>query len=280
MKFRTELPVPSGQPVTHADRLLMLGSCFSTEVGSRLLRDGFDTTVNPTGTLYNPLSIARTIGLLESGRRYSAADLFENQGLWRSFDHHSSLAAPSPEAAVELINAAMIRGAEALAGATQIFVTFGTAWVYELPDGTTVCNCHKLPAARFTRRRLSVDEIVQTWEPVLRRYSDRKFTFTVSPIRHVADGLHGNQLSKATLLLAIDRLVQQTSNAVYFPAYEALIDDLRDYRFYAADMKHPSEVAVDYVYSLFAASRFDSATASRAAEAARSSRAASHRPLH
>lgn len=278
MKFRTELNVGRGVPVSHSHRLLMLGSCFTDEVGARLVRDGFNATVNPTGTLYNPLSVARTLQLLEAGKQYGADELFENQGLWRSFDHHSSLADADPAVALAKINDAMARGAEALAEATHLVVTLGTAWVFELPDGRTVCNCHKLPASRFVRRRLSVDEIVDAWSPLLQRYSSRcQFIFTVSPIRHTADGLHGNQLSKATLLLAIDRLAE-LYGVEYFPAYEALVDDLRDYRFYAADMKHPSEVAVDYVYSLFAASHFTADTLREAEACRRRWLAAAHRP--
>ncbi|MDE5912073.1 MAG: GSCFA domain-containing protein [Muribaculaceae bacterium] len=279
MNFRTALQVPTGTEITHRDRLLMLGSCFSTEVGARLLRDGFNTTVNPTGTLYNPMSVAKTIGLLESCTPILPGHLFENQGLWRSFDHHSSLSDPDRDKALEKINSAITAGHKALQEATHVFVTFGTAWVFELPEGGIVCNCHKLPPRNFIRRRVTVNEIVGTWTPILRRHPDKHFTFTVSPIRHTADGLHGNQLSKSTLLLAVDELCAGGA-AEYFPAYEALIDDLRDYRFYAADMKHPSDVAVDYVYSLFASARFSQSTMTRAAEAARASRRAAHRPLH
>lgn len=275
MKFRTELTVAPGHQITHSDSILTLGSCFSTEIGDRLRHDGFNAVTNPTGTLYNPLSIARTIEVLEQHKLYTEEDIFLNQGLWRSFDHHSSLADADPIKALEKINSAIERGTKALSEATQIFVTFGTAWVYEhRATGSTVCNCHKLPAAEFTRRRLTVDEITECWRPIIDRYPSKHFVFTVSPIRHTADGLHGNQLSKATLLLAIEEL-----GADYFPAYEALVDDLRDYRFYAADMKHPSPVAADYVYDLLAASRFSPETMKLAAERAAVSRAALHRPL-
>ncbi|MDE7388066.1 MAG: GSCFA domain-containing protein [Muribaculaceae bacterium] len=276
MKFRTELTVEPSAPLTHADLLLMLGSCFTDEVGARLQADGFRAEVNPSGTLYNPLSVARTVEMLECGREYVAEDFFENQGLWRSFDHHSSLASADLSAAVARVNAAMNRGADALREASCVIVTFGTAWVFTLPDGTVVCNCHKLPAARFVRRRLSVDEIVDAWRPILRRYADRRFIFTISPIRHIADGLHGNQLSKATLLLAVDRLCEEFG-AEYFPAYEALMDDLRDYRFYAADMKHPSDIAVDYVYDLFAAAHFSADTLREALACRKAHRASMHR---
>lgn len=226
--------------------LLMLGSCFTTEVGARLAADGFNVCINPTGNVYNPLSAARTVCNLAEGRRYGEEDLIENQGLWRSLDHHTRLAAPTPDEALRRINGSMEEGGAALAGATHVIITFGTAWVFER-RGRVVCNCHKLPDREFVRRRLSVGEIVDAWQPVIDRYPQKRFIFTVSPIRHLADGLHGNQLSKATLLLAVDAL----RDAGYFAAYEVLIDELRDYRYYAADKVHPSPEAVDRVYELF-----------------------------
>lgn len=247
-KQRTELNVrpATGHLIGRDSSLLMLGSCFTTEVGSRLLESGMDVCVNPTGNVYNPLSAARTLENLTRRRVYTAADLIENQGLWRSLDHHTRLAAPSPDEALERINGSMREGGDALERASHIIVTFGTAYVFER-NGTVVCNCHKLPAREFVRRRLGVDEIVDAWQPLIDSRPQTRFIFTVSPIRHVADGLHGNQLSKSTLLLAIDAL----RNADYFPAYEVLIDELRDYAYYASDLVHPSAEAVDRVYRLF-----------------------------
>ncbi|MDE6513575.1 MAG: GSCFA domain-containing protein [Muribaculaceae bacterium] len=232
--------------ITADSHILLLGSCFTTEVGNRLAADGFHAVVNPTGNLYNPLSVARTIANIEAGRRYELRDLVEVQGLWRSLDHHTRLAAPTPAEALGRINGSMQSAAEAFAAADVVIVTFGTAYVFER-NGTVVCNCHKLPAREFIRRRLSVDEIVAVWQPIIDRYPEKKFLFTVSPIRHKADGLHGNQLSKATLHLAIDAL----RNVGYFEAFEILIDDLRDHRFYAADDVHPSAEAVDEIYRRF-----------------------------
>lgn len=227
-------------------RILMLGSCFTTEIGSRLTADGYRATVNPTGNVYNPLSAALTLRNLAEGKEYTAKDLIEVQGLWRSLDHHTRLAAPTAEEALQRINGSMRQGAEALREATDVIITFGTAYVFER-QGRVVCNCHKLPAREFVRRRLSVNEIIDAWQPLIDRWPSKRFLFTVSPIRHVADGLHGNQLSKATLLLGIDAL----ERADYFPAYEVLIDELRDYAFYASDLVHPAPAAVDRIHSLF-----------------------------
>lgn len=245
---RTELKTDRIGGIGADSRLLLLGSCFTTEVGSRLAADGYNATFNPTGNVYNPLSAARTLNNLENRRRYSASDLIEVQGLWRSLDHHTRLAAPTPDEALNRINGSMELGARALAEATHVIITFGTAYVFER-NGTVVCNCHKLPAREFVRRRLDITEITDAWQPVIDRYPDKQFIFTVSPIRHTADGLHGNQLSKSTLLLAIDAL----RDALYFPAYETLIDELRDYEFYASDLVHPSPEAVNKVYDHFKA---------------------------
>lgn len=248
---RTEIklrPVANGGAIGRSSSILMLGSCFTTEVGSRLTADGLRACVNPTGNVYNPLSAARTLLNLEQGRRYTEADLIEVQGLWRSLDHHTRLAAPTPDEALRRINQSMDEGARALAEASHVIITFGTAYVFERA-GQVVCNCHKLPAREFVRRRLGVEEIIAAWQPLIDRWPDKRFIFTVSPIRHVADGLHGNQLSKATLLLAIDSL----RGCDYFPAYEVLIDELRNYEFYASDLVHPAPQAVDRIYELFKA---------------------------
>lgn len=245
---RTEVKLtPRPSIVRGESSLLMLGSCFAQEVGARLQADGFDATVNPTGNAYNPLSAARTLLNLDARRVYEPADLIFNQGLWRSLDCHTRLAAPTVDEALERINAAVAAGHEALRRATHVVVTFGTAWVFER-EGRVVCNCHKLPDREFTRRRLSPEEIVDAWQPLIDRWPRKRFIFTVSPIRHLADTLHGNQLSKATLLLAIDAL----RGADYFPAYEVVIDELRDYDFYAPDLVHPAPAAADRVAELFA----------------------------
>ena len=228
------------------EHLFMIGSCFTTEVGRRLEAEGLDICINPTGNAYNPLSVARTIINLLRAKEYRKEDLILNQGLWRSFDHHTRLAAPTPEEALARINNSMKQGREALLSATHVIATFGTAWVWER-QGQVVCNCHKLPDREFIRRRLSIPEIVDTWQPIIDQFPDKQFIFTVSPIRHLAQGAHANQLSKATLLLAIDQL----KNCSYFPAYEIVFDELRDYRFYKDDRVHPSDEAVDIIFRRF-----------------------------
>ena len=217
-------------------------------------------TCNPFGTLYNPLSIAQAINLQSS---ISNLQLINHDGLWHSMAHHGSFSRPTKEETEQAVRASIETMQQALAEATVVIVTFGTAWVYEMRgDGLSVTgygivgNCHKLPESCFTRRRLSVDEIVAAWRPILERYTDKHWIFTISPIRHIRDGLHENQLSKATLLQAIDRLTADqrlTTNDQrhYFEAFEIMLDELRDYRFYADDLVHPSSLAVNYIWERF-----------------------------
>lgn len=284
MQFRTELTPPkAAYPVSYAHKMVLMGSCFSENIGNWLSDHYLDVTVNPFGILYNPASIAQGLRLLIAEKVYTEADLFEHQGLYRSFDHHSRFAASTLPQALQLINDSRQTATRQLQQADWLLITFGTAWVYsQKQEQRVVANCHKLPERLFERRRLSVSEIVAEWSELL----DKLFTlnpnlrilFTVSPIRHIKDTLPGNQLSKATLLLAIDELTHYSDRIHYFPAYELMIDDLRDYRFYASDMLHPSEVAIDYIRSKFADTYFSDATKQLFSECEKFKRALEHRP--
>ena len=245
MKLQTLVDIaPSPWKIGYDDQILLLGSCFADEIGDQMAQRYLQVTCNPFGTLYNPLSIAQALNLQSS---ISNLQLINHDGLWHSMAHHGSFSRPTKEEAEQAVRASIDTMQQALAEATVIIVTFGTAWVYEM-SGAIIANCHKLPENRFTRRRLSVDEIVAAWRPILDRYPDKHWLFTVSPIRHIRDGLHENQLSKATLLQAIECL---TAEAVYFPSFEIMLDELRDYRFYADDLVHPSNLAVNYIWERF-----------------------------
>ena len=259
MKLITPIDItPSTWHIGYDDRILMLGSCFSDEIGAQMAQRALQVTCNPFGTLYNPLSIAQAINLPSTIFNLQSA-IVEHDGLWHSMFHHGSFSRPTREQTEQAVADSIETMQKALSEASVVIVTFGTAWVYEM-DGVVVGNCHKLPAERFTRRRLSVEEIVAAWEPILAQYNDKHWIFTVSPIRHIKDGLHENQLSKATLLMAVEHLTAQRSNSatirqakpVYFPSYEIVLDELRDYRFYADDLVHPSSMAVQYVWERFA----------------------------
>ena len=247
--------IPSERKIGYKDKILMLGSCFSDEIGEQMKQRNMSVTCNPFGTLYNPLSIANAI---HSSFVHCTSYIVHHDGLWHSMMHHGSFSRPTREEAEEAVKASIETMQNALQEATVVIVTFGTAWIYEM-KGEIVGNCHKLPADRFTRRRLTVEEIVAAWQPIIERYPDKHWIFTVSPIRHIKDGLHENQLSKATLLMAIEQLLdnrqsivpRQSSNRHYFPSYEILLDELRDYRFYADDLVHPSSLAVNYIWERF-----------------------------
>ncbi len=257
MKLQTIVEiVPSSWKIGYEDKILMLGSCFSDEIGEQMKQRNMSVTCNPFGTLYNPLSIANAI---HSSFVHCTSYIVHHDGLWHSMMHHGSFSRPTKEEAEEAVKASIETMQQALREATVVIVTFGTAWVYEM-NGEVVANCHKLPADRFTRRRLTVEEIVTAWQPIIERYPDKHWIFTVSPIRHIKDGLHENQLSKSTLLMAIEQLLdnrqsivpRQSSNRHYFDSYEILLDELRDYRFYADDLVHPSSLAVNYIWERFA----------------------------
>mgnify|MGYP003417261012 CR=1 FL=1 len=254
MKLYTSVDIaPSPKKIAYNDKILLLGSCFADNIGTKFGEYYFQTTVNPYGTLYNPASIAKAISGIGNG--VSDIGFVEHNGLWHSLSHHGSFSRADKEDLVRACEQSKVQLREALQQASIMIITFGTAWVYEYED-KVVANCHKLPANRFVRRRMTVDEIVEIWQPILAAMPDKHWIFTVSPIRHVKDGLHENQISKAILLQAVDRLTaKQLDSPIgglsYFPSYEIMLDELRDYRFYAEDMVHPSDVAVDYIWQRF-----------------------------
>ena len=244
MNFRTVIDPPRNPGyLDHRQHLLLLGSCFVENVGAWLQQRKFDVDINPFGTLYNPESIARNWERIVSGSPFTADNLFQANGLWHSYDHHSRFSSPDRECALGHINRRLARAHDRLPETDRIVVTWGSAYAYRLhATGEVVANCHKQPAALFSRELLPVEAIGARWLPLVRHIETTlprcRVLFTVSPIRHLSDGAHGNQLSKATLLLAIDRLQRESRICDYFPSYEIVMDDLRDYRFYDTDMTH------------------------------------------
>lgn len=282
MKFRTEIEARRGGfAISHDDKIVLLGSCFSDNVGARLQRDGFDVCFNPLGPLYNPLSLARLLTGLLNERQYTEADFIKDSaGVYHCLDFASRYQHSDPMALADKLNAEFSQLRESVLAADFIALTFGSSVVYSLSDSIdlTVGNCHKFPGSMFTRLAVSPAEIERIMSPILSqlRAMGKNIILTVSPIRHLADGLHGNQLSKARLLLACDLL---SSLAEYFPAYEIMLDDLRDYRFYDRDLKHPSEMACDYVYEKFCERYFTHSTIEKAIKAREASMRADHRPI-
>lgn len=249
MKLQTPVtPEPAPVSVSYNDRIAVLGSCFADEIGKRLSEAGFRVLCNPFGTLYNPVSIGNAVARLTSGTPFTAGDVVEmgaGAGRYCSFWHHTSFSRESPEEFLEHANARLAEAAAFWKECNRVIVTLGTAWAFRF-DGTgeTVANCLKRPAAEFTRYRLSVPQTAAILQGMMQRHAGKQFIFTVSPIRHLADGAHGNQLSKSTLLLA-------TEGLPYFPAYEIMMDELRDYRWWAEDMVHPSQQAAAYLCDRF-----------------------------
>lgn len=285
-KFRTELtPRRASFTLDYPTPILSIGSCFAVHIGERLARYKFPVRNNPFGILYNPASMLQALERLLSGRAYEPGDLFEHQGLWHSYDHHGDFSHPDPEICLQRINESLRSGAQHLADSRRLLLTFGTAFVFEQVERRQiVANCHKVPADHFRRYRLPVREIVDQWAPLLRRLHAQRpalrVIVSVSPVRHLRDGLVENQRSKAALVLALDELCRRLDFLHYFPAYELLLDDLRDYRFYDRDLSHPSPVAVDYIWEHFQATFFDDRTRQIRKRVGEIIAARAHRPLH
>lgn len=290
MELTTRIDItPSTDKIKHGDTVLTLGSCFADEMGERMDHEKFDVVVNPFGTLYNPSSICAHVLRCLSERYYQAGDpeIFEADGLWHSWMHHGSFSDPDRDKLLSRLNAMLHLTAQTLRTARWLIVTFGTAYVYRLKqNGMLVANCHKQPDSLFLRERIPAVDIADMWKQALQLLSavnpQLKVIFTVSPIRHRRDGLHQNQLSKAELLLGIDALSASATLSElhsYFPSYEILLDELRDYRFYANDLAHPSQMAVDYIYERFCHTYMTPGTMALAAQCRDVYRALAHLPF-
>lgn len=283
MRFRTEIePQRTLGWIEPGTAITLLGSCFSDNIGERLVRDGFDCIHNPLGPLFNPLSISRAIELAMSGGEYLPDMLEAGPRGWHCMDFASRYSGNDPIEVCSTANGHLRLLSQRLQTSKPhiLALTLGSAFVYMLDGKRPVGNCHKFPAQRFERIRLDVDRIVDAIASATRSLSDNtKIILTVSPVRHLDDGLHGNTLSKAILHLACEQLVQQNPKINYFPAYEMLMDDLRDYRFYADDLKHPSAMACEYIYSHFCDTYMTAQTREYASRCRKEAAQANHRPI-
>lgn len=262
MDFRTKIDIPKQNfDIDYSSKILLLGSCFTTQIGEILKDYKFNTVVNPFGVLYNPYSIRNSIELLTTNKEFTNEDIIQtnptdkiSQKKYASFFHHSSFARLSKEDFLENANEHLRKASQFLKAADTVIITLGTSWIYKLKEnGMVVSNCHKRLSSEFTRERMTTSQVKQALENIINMLPDKKIIFTVSPIRHFKDGAHQNTISKATLQLAIEEITQKynTSKICYFPSFEIIIDELRDYRFYAEDMVHPSDVAVKYIFERF-----------------------------
>jgi hypothetical protein len=285
MEFKTTVNIePSNVKIGYSDPVMFIGSCFATSIGKKFDEGHMPVLINPSGTVYNPASVAITLDTITRGEKYSGKDLFNYGGTWLSFDHYTDFSSENDEDVLTKINDRMLSAKNFLSSARFLFITFGTARIYRFREtGRIVSNCHKIPGKRFAHELLTVEEIVNLWGVQLSRikslFPGLTVIFTISPVRHWKDGAHGNQVSKSILFLAIEELLKHPSAPGYFPAYELLMDDLRDYRFYDDDMLHPSSQAIDYIWQAFKDSYFDSKTGELYEEVTGISRAVIHRFL-
>lgn len=300
MKLQTPVAdEPCKVGISYKDKIMMLGSCFTDNIGRQLVDYGFDVCVNPFGTLYNPVSILRSVERLISGTPFIAEDCVQigaGDSRWCSFSHHTSFARASREEFLEHANMALKAAHEHFLSCTKVIITLGTSWCFRHKESDAiVSNCLKHPASEFFRERLSAAEVTEALRRIVELCCEssagvcpKQFIFTVSPIRHFKDGAHGNQISKSALLLGIDDLLaglpaDLSMNpfyfADYFPAYEIVMDELRDYRFYAEDMCHPTQQTVDYIRERFLGWALHADESPRLQEKIREYRRSCHIPL-
>ena len=257
MKFRTDIEInPITPQIEHNQSILTIGSCFAENIGDYFSKLKFDTLVNPFGVLYNSASINSSIELALAAKPFTAVELIFDQGEWHSFYHHSNFSHHEPGIVLEKINVSAKHVREFLEKVDWVVLSLGTSFVYQHKErNIIVSNCHKLPQKEFEKIFLSVDQntvYLSNLITLIRELNpNSKFIFTVSPIRHWKDGAHENQLSKGSLHLSIQNVLEIFKGAYYFPSYEILIDELRDYRFYAKDMIHPSSEAIEYIWEKF-----------------------------
>ena len=287
-QYFTTVDIPdNGWNIGYKDRLMLIGSCFTENIGEKFNLMKFNTDINPFGIIYNPSSIAKSLNRLIGGELYSSGNLIEHQEIWCSFDHHSRFSGSTVEETLDKINGRLVHSTDFLKKATYLIITFGTAWIWQRKaTGEVVSNCHKFPASDFERIRLSFDEIIEEYRKTLMKLwnfnPDLKIIFTISPVRYMKDGAWENQLSKSTLQLAVAGLLSDfgKEKCFYFPAYEIMMDELRDYRFYASDLIHPNQVAIDHIWEKFAKKFMNEETLGISRQIIKIKKAMSHRPFN
>ncbi len=283
MDLITGVQLPdTASEISYNTPVMFLGSCFSNEIGYRMAAGKLPVMTNPHGTLFNPFSVATAVDRFVAGYTYTETDIYLHQDRYMSLDHHTAFSSYERDVLIERLNEVSISASAFTRKASFLFITFGTSYIYTLKEsGTIVANCHKLPSSLFDRRQASWSEISARWRETLDRLAEAnpalKVWFTVSPVRHLSDGAHENQLSKAHLLLAAEELLSHPSVEGYFPAYEIFMDELRDYRYYGPDMVHPSETGIDYIWEKFSSIFISAHTRRIWNEAAAITRAMAHR---
>ncbi len=255
--FRTPVDIEKlKQPIDHSHKLIMIGSCFSENIYRKLKEYRFNVLSNPNGVLYNPLSITAVINRFLQNKPYTKEDLFFHNDLWMSFDHHSIFNHTDDKICLQKINREFLSAVTILKNADLLVLTFGSAFVYQLSENNKViANCHKLPESKFVRRLASIDEMVSSCCDIFNKLHQinpaLNILLTVSPVRHLRDKAHENAVSKSHLIATVYKLESAFENVYYFPSFEIMMDELRDYRFYTSDMIHPSETAIEFLWNRF-----------------------------
>lgn len=284
--FRTDIDIPkSNSKITYNSRSVFIGSCFTENIGNKLFELKFPVDINPFGIQYNPKSVKNSLDLLIDKKVFAQDDIHFANEQWYSFYHHSKFSNSDKEKCLNKINSGINYSSKFLRNADILFITFGTAWVYQLKETKEiVSNCHKLPANQFNRLLLDVDDIYNDYLILIKRLlqldSKLKIIFTVSPIRHLKDGAVENQISKSTLILAVNKLKKHFDNVEYFPSYEIMMDELRDYRFYADDMFHINKTAINYIWKKFSETFFDDNTSNIILKIEKIIRNKNHKPFN
>ena len=267
MNFTTQIPISKHKNnISHKDKIMLLGSCFTENIGNKLSINGFETFINPFGILYNPFSICNSLNRIINLKFLDSEDLVKVNEFWFSYEHHGVFRDEKCDNLLQTINLGITKANLFLKQTNWLIITLGTAWVFFLKENNKILgNCHKLNPQLIDKKLLSVDEIVENTSLTINNIREInpniKIILTVSPIRHWKQGYRENIISKSALHLATNQLCETINDCFYFPAYEIVMDELRDYRFYQADMLHPSEIAVDYIWEKFSTHLFSDSTA-------------------
>lgn len=284
-QFRTILKIsPSAEKINYHSHCLFIGSCFTESIGNYLRELKFQTQINPFGIVYNPLSISNSIDTLLNGKNFTGNDLEFQNDVWFSFRHHSRFSDSDKNSCLLKINEALKTSSEFIKKIDFLFVTFGTSFIYtHIEKNIVVANCHKLPSNVFTKSMLEPEAIITSWCNTIKKIKSInpsvKIIFTVSPVRHINDGITENQQSKSVLFVAIQNILKKFDNCFYFPAYEIMMDELRDYRFYDEDMVHPNDTAINYIRQKFTETYIDQASQEIMAEIKKLLLAKNHKPF-
>jgi hypothetical protein len=292
MKFHFEFDIKKpAQPIRHQQQLLLIGSCFTENIGEKLRKHKFRVLENPNGILFNPVSVAEAMDAYASNKTITEKDIFQHNETWHSWKHHSRYSGITAAACVEGINRSTSTAHQYLKKTDQLMITLGSAWAYTLTAdaangvyGSVAANNHKAPAAWFSKRLLGTDEVYSVLNNMLQQLHQfnphLQVIFTISPVRHLREGVIENNRSKAVLIQTVHQLVAENAHCYYFPAYELVIDDLRDYRFYAEDLVHPNYQATQYVWEKFVDACMPEDTRALMKEIAEINLAYQHRPFN